>query len=277
MSNMAAGALPLCNRHYQPGRSEAGSARGRAIAPWPVDVAPAPHAENTVPGNAFACCKAAMSASTLPMTLTVARIAAAPVVAGLILIADQAVLLWGTGASVLLYAAALGVFALAALTDAADGILARKLNAVTPLGAAMDHVADKALTTCTLIALCATVLSRDMIAAAILFIGRDVVIAGLREGLSLAGKAIPVSQGGKLKTALMLVSIGAVLLLQCLLLSGVAAGQEQGLTPINALDMFARLSLWAATILALWTGGAYVSGLGKKAGRLNPGGGSSAG
>lgn len=204
-----------------------------------------------------------MTPANLPMTLTIARIVAAPVVAGLILFADRGVLIFGSGAAATMYAAALIVFTLAALTDAADGILARKMNVVSPMGAAMDHVADKVLTTCVLIALCATVLGRDLVIAAILFIGRDVLIGGLREGLSLAGRALPVSQGGKLKTALMLVSIGAVLLLQCLVLSGVGA-EARGLTPVNVLDWFSKLSLWAAALLALWTGAGYVLALRKE-------------
>ena len=55
-----------------------------------------------------------------------------------------------------IYAMALMVFLFAAATDWLDGYFARKLNAVTPLGAALDHCADKVLTACTLLALAIT-------------------------------------------------------------------------------------------------------------------------
>ena len=45
------------------------------------------------------------------------------------------------------YALALGILVLAALSDALDGILARRLNQKTPLGAYLDPIADKLLLT----------------------------------------------------------------------------------------------------------------------------------
>ena len=56
-----------------------------------------------------------------------------------------------------LYALAFILFLLAASTDWLDGYLARKWNAVTPLGAALDHAADKVLITCVLVKPCASV------------------------------------------------------------------------------------------------------------------------
>jgi CDP-diacylglycerol--glycerol-3-phosphate 3-phosphatidyltransferase len=194
-----------------------------------------------------------MTMKSLPTLLTYARLAAAPVTAFLILFADRAILASGAGDGAALYLAALVVFALAALTDAADGMLARKLNAVSPLGAALDHAADKALTSCVLIALAATSLPLDLIVAAILLIGRDVLIGGLREGLALAGRSLPVSQMGKTKTALILVGVAAALIQQTLIL-----GTAMGPATIGAIANFTRLALWAGVALSLWSGIAYL-------------------
>lgn len=190
---------------------------------------------------------------SLPTMLTVGRLVAAPVTGILLLAADRATLSAGTKTGAMLYAAALVLFALAALTDAADGILARKLGVTSTIGAALDHAADKALTSCMLIGLAATSLPFDLIIAAILLIARDVVIGGLREGLSLAGQALPVSQLGKTKTALILVGIGAAVLQQMLIL---AIGADPGLLAI--VGNFARLALWLGVALSLWSGLAYL-------------------
>jgi cardiolipin synthase len=191
--------------------------------------------------------------TTLPMTLTIARLIAAPLIALLIMGADAATLSVGADIGATLFGAALVLFALAALTDAADGFLARRMGATSALGAALDHTADKALTSCVLVALAATIFSRDMAVAAIILVGRDVAIGGLREGLALSGRALPVSQGGKIKTALILVGIGAALLLQTMSLAGGAAGLAQ-----TVLDKGARATLWAGVALSVWSGVAYV-------------------
>lgn len=71
---------------------------------------------------------------TLPNLLTLGRLAAVPVVAYLLLTREP-----------LACITALGVFGLAALTDAYDGRLARARNEVTPFGAFLDPLADKVM------------------------------------------------------------------------------------------------------------------------------------
>lgn len=75
----------------------------------------------------------------LPNALTLLRVAAVPVLAWLI--ADQQ------------WAAACWLFLAAAVTDALDGFLARWLDQMTALGAALDTIADKALGVVTLVTL----------------------------------------------------------------------------------------------------------------------------
>lgn len=99
--------------------------------------------------------------------LTIARILMVPLIVWL-LISDD-------------YAEALGVFALAAFTDAADGWLARKLGALTELGASLDPLADKALLVSTYATLGALHMMPTWVVIGV--ISRDVLIVG---GLMLA-------------------------------------------------------------------------------------------
>ncbi|HET9232355.1 MAG TPA: CDP-alcohol phosphatidyltransferase family protein, partial [Vitreimonas sp.] len=146
----------------------------------------------------------------LPTILTLFRIAMGPVIAGLILwaaaetYADR--LLAG-----FIYALCLILFLLASATDWLDGWLARKFDAVTPLGAALDHTADKVLIVCVLVALAYAALPLGLVAATVLILGRDVAIAGLREGLSQSGRTLPVNQLGKWKAAAEMSGVAAFL------------------------------------------------------------------
>lgn len=75
----------------------------------------------------------------LPNVITLLRLAAVPVVAWLILRENWVAACW--------------LFLAAAVSDGIDGFLARWLNQMTPLGAALDTVADKALGVVTLVML----------------------------------------------------------------------------------------------------------------------------
>jgi cardiolipin synthase len=133
------------------------------------------------------------SKSPIPTLLTVFRIAMGPVIAALVLWAANDLHKDPVFAG-LIYVLAFVLFLLAASTDWLDGYLARRWNAVTPLGAALDHAADKVLITCVLVALAYAALPMMLVAASVLILGRDVAVAGLREGISAQGKSLPVSQ-----------------------------------------------------------------------------------
>ncbi|MDE2384769.1 MAG: CDP-alcohol phosphatidyltransferase family protein [Alphaproteobacteria bacterium] len=103
----------------------------------------------------------------IPNFITIGRILLVPVMIWLLI----------SGA----YPEALAVFAVAALSDAVDGWLARKLQARTELGSYLDPLADKTMLVSTYATLGAT---RAMPAwLVILVISRDVLIIG---GLMLA-------------------------------------------------------------------------------------------
>jgi len=189
--------------------------------------------------------------SIIPTLLTIFRIAMGPVIAALVLSAAAWTYVDRPLAG-LIYGLCVFLFVLAALTDWLDGYFARKLNAVTPLGAALDHAADKVLITCVLVALAYAALPFWLVAAAVLILGRDVAVAGLREGIAAQGKTLPVSSLGKWKAAAEMAGVGAFLALQaCAILQASAS-------IVIGLDWAARILLWAAAALALISGAQYV-------------------
>lgn len=128
--------------------------------------------------------------------LTYTRIVAVPVVMALILRGPD------TDSA---YTAAAIVFAAAALTDFADGYLARRWAVTTKLGSFLDTTADKLLVTCALIALVDVGLASPWIAAII--IGRELLILGLRGVVAAEGTVFPPSIWGKLKTNVQFLAI----------------------------------------------------------------------
>lgn len=195
---------------------------------------------------------------SLPTILTLFRIAMGPAIAALILWAAEVLhrdpLLAG-----FIYALCLILFVLAALTDWLDGWIARKYDAVTPLGAALDHTADKVLIVCVLLALAYAALPMMLVAVAIVIVGRDVAIAGLREAISAQGRSLPVSQLGKWKAAAEMAGVGAFLAFQAGALLYPASSIVIG------LDWAARVLLTAAAALALISGGQYAVAAFKRA------------
>jgi CDP-diacylglycerol--glycerol-3-phosphate 3-phosphatidyltransferase len=189
--------------------------------------------------------------SIWPMVITVARIVCGPIVAALILWATS-VLYADRLLAGFIYALTTIVFVIAALSDWVDGWLARKLDAVTPLGAALDHCADKVLVTCALVALAYAALPFHLIAASIVLLSRDVFVAGLREGLSHSGRALPVNALGKWKAATEMAGIAAFLAFQ-------AAALLLGAPSIVlGFNWAAAWLLWTAAALALVSGFAYL-------------------
>jgi CDP-diacylglycerol--glycerol-3-phosphate 3-phosphatidyltransferase len=95
------------------------------------------------------------------------------------------------------------------LTDIADGRWARQSNRITPLGAFLDPVADKALIGSAMISL--SILGRFpwWITAVILF--REIGITIFRL-LVIRGGVIPASKGGKLKTTMQSFGVGFFML-----------------------------------------------------------------
>ena len=106
---------------------------------------------------------------------------------------------------------AMSVFALAAITDWADGYLARKLGQTSAFGAFLDPVADKLMVAAALIVL--VQLDRADAWLAIIIIGREIAISALREWMAKVGqaKSVAVAFIGKLKTVMQMIAIPLLL------------------------------------------------------------------
>jgi CDP-diacylglycerol--glycerol-3-phosphate 3-phosphatidyltransferase len=100
---------------------------------------------------------------------------------------------------------AVAVFAIAAGTDKLDGYLARSRNAVTAAGIFLDPLADKLLISSALIALVS--LERLEAWVAMVIIGREFAVSGLRLVGIAQGVSIPASHLGKVKTVSQTVAV----------------------------------------------------------------------
>jgi CDP-diacylglycerol--glycerol-3-phosphate 3-phosphatidyltransferase len=162
--------------------------------------------------------------------MTGLRLALVPVFAWL--------LLEESGTDTTLRLAAFGVFVVAALTDKADGELARRRGLVTDFGKVADPIADKALIGTALIGLCLLGELAWWVAAVIL--ARELGITLLRFWVIRYG-VIAASRGGKAKTLLQTVAIAMYILP----LEGV-------------LHLAAMVVMGAAVVLTVVTGADYV-------------------
>lgn len=98
---------------------------------------------------------------------------------------------------------ALGIFAVASLTDLLDGKIARKRNLVTNFGKFMDPIADKLLVSSAIIAFVELGLLPAWIA--IVIIAREFIISGFRLVAADNGVVLAAGIWGKFKTAFQMI------------------------------------------------------------------------
>jgi len=130
--------------------------------------------------------------------LTVARLLLVPVCVGFLAAG-------GTGYRYIAFAA----FAVASMTDLADGELARRRNLITDFGKIADPIADKALTGSALITLSA--LGDLAWWITIVIVARELAVTALRFWVIRRG-VIAASRGGKIKTMLQVIAISLYIL-----------------------------------------------------------------
>jgi cardiolipin synthase (CMP-forming) len=135
---------------------------------------------------------------------------------------------------------AMTIFAVAAVTDWADGYLARRWGEVSAFGAFLDPVADKLMVAAALIML--VWLDRAEPYLAMIIIGREIAISALREWMAQLGKgkSIAVAFVGKIKTVAQMTAIIALLL-------------HEPLIPGISTPLVGTIALWVAAILTLWS------------------------
>ncbi len=104
---------------------------------------------------------------------------------------------------------ALAIFLSAAATDLLDGYLARRWKQVTTIGTLLDPIADKLLVSAALISLVQVGALGGWMA--ILIIGREFAVSGLRSIAAAEGYTIKANDLGKTKMAAQVVAISFML------------------------------------------------------------------
>jgi CDP-diacylglycerol--glycerol-3-phosphate 3-phosphatidyltransferase/cardiolipin synthase len=137
------------------------------------------------------------------------------------------------------------IFLFAAITDWADGYLARRWGVVSSFGAFLDPVADKLMVAAALIML--VWLERAPSYLAMIIIGREIAISALREWMAQLGrsKSVAVAFVGKVKTVAQMTAIVALLL-------------HEPLIPGLSTPAVGIVALWVAAILTLWSMAHYL-------------------
>ena len=177
----------------------------------------------------------------LPNLLTVSRIAAIPLL--MLLMALH------TSAGDL---AACAVFAIAAITDYFDGMLARVRRQISDFGRMLAPIADKLLVGATLMLLAGhDRLSAAGLYPAVVIMLREILVSGLREYLAGIRIGLPVTRLAKWKTGIQMGALGT-------LIAGENGAQLLGLGFLP-IDLIGEAMLWVAAVLTLITGWDYLT------------------
>ena len=157
---------------------------------------------------------------------------------------------------------ALIVFAVAALTDLADGYYARKMGDSTSFGRFMDPIADKILVSIALLTFISLGYVRDWMV--IIIVVREFLITGLRSMAAYKGEVIKSTLLAKWKTATQMIAVSVIMAyaaFEPLIASRLAAERviNEWLLPFfglqcNLFDLIILIPL----ILTIWTGVVYL-------------------
>ncbi len=143
---------------------------------------------------------------------------------------------------------ALVVFALASTTDAMDGHIARSRNLITNFGKFLDPVADKVLVFAALVAFIDFGWASSV--AVIIMIAREFLVSSLRMVAADNGTVIAAGKLGKLKTAVTMASIVAVLVL--------SAVMEFGLLEEFPIGTISNILVWVSAAITVVSGIEYL-------------------
>ncbi len=192
---------------------------------------------------------------TIPNTLTVLRLLAAPGVAVMFLYFNRPWADW----------LALTLFIGAAITDFFDGYLARLWKQESRFGAMLDPIADKAMVVIAIMVITGySGMNPWLILPATVILFREVFVSGLREFLGDRASLLKVTPMAKWKTTAQMVAIAVLFLGTGLayLEAGRAPMVGEGEVPPGvswaALATWTGLALiWVAAVLTFWTGWDY--------------------
>jgi CDP-diacylglycerol---glycerol-3-phosphate 3-phosphatidyltransferase len=153
---------------------------------------------------------------------------------------------------------ALLLFGTAGITDYFDGKIARRDKLITNFGILMDPLADKILVCSAFIAF----VERGWTPAwmAIIVVARELVITGLRLLAASKNVVLAAERYGKHKTISQIVAILAILLLASYPNWGALGQTVFGFQVMGYswIGVVARVSLWAAVLLTLYSGAMYL-------------------
>jgi len=174
--------------------------------------------------------------SSLPNVLTLSRIVLVPLFV-------IAFFLPGDGGRWIVFV----LFCLAGVTDAVDGMIARRLGAVTSFGRMLDPIADKLIVSAALLMLAADKTIQGIhLVPALVILCREILVSGLREFLAEAAVSLPVTRVAKAKTAVQVVAIAALI---------ASSASERMLPGVTSAALF---GLWVAAALTFYTGFEYL-------------------
>lgn len=152
------------------------------------------------------------------------------------------------------------VFILASITDGLDGYLARKRGQVTTMGMLLDPLADKLMITAAFITL--VQVNPHIVTAwvAIIVIGREFLVSGLRSIAASEGFTIQASDLGKMKMVVQIVSVVAAILdIRWL----EAEWNFGSFNFVLGIDLIAKMAIWFMVALSLISAVDYFIGFWK--------------
>lgn len=180
----------------------------------------------------------------LPNYITLTRIASIPLLMWVLMSSRFSTV---NGEKELLAAA---LFIAASITDGIDGYIARRRGQITTLGILLDPLADKLLIAAAFITLMQ--FNPKLVPAwiAVVIIGREFLVSGLRSIAASEGFTIEASDLGKLKMCVQIVSVVAVILDH--------RWQEWPVGPyIFPVHWIAFFAIWFMVTLSLLSAGDY--------------------
>jgi len=140
--------------------------------------------------------------------------------------------------------AASALFILASITDGLDGYLARRRGQVTTIGMLLDPLADKLMIAAAFISL--VQFNPRIVPAwiAVVIIGREFLVSGLRGIAASEGFTIQASDLGKLKMVVQIVSVVAAILDHKWLVWNIG-------NFIFPVDLIAHLAIWFMVLVSI--------------------------
>jgi CDP-diacylglycerol--glycerol-3-phosphate 3-phosphatidyltransferase len=142
------------------------------------------------------------------------------------------------------------LFIAASITDGIDGYIARRRAQITTMGMLLDPLADKLLIAAAFVTL--VQFNPQLVPAwiAVVIIGREFLVSGLRSIAASEGFTIEASDLGKFKMVVQIVSVVAVIL-----------DHHWKVWPVGPyifpVHWIAFLAIWFMVAISLWSAGDY--------------------